>query len=58
MQKQAQGKNKVVKGSNVYEDRIVQHQLKNHKQTDWELERFCDSHIYKSRGQAEKYGFK
>ena len=30
---------------------------KKDKETDWELEHFCDSHIYKCRTQAEKYGF-
>ena len=36
---------------------IVQHELKKDKQTDWELEYLCDSHIQKCRSQAEKYGF-
>ena len=34
---------------------IVQHELKKDKQTDWELEYLCDSHIRKCRSQAEAY---
>ena len=36
---------------------IVQHELKKDKQTDWELEYLCDSHIHKFRSQDEKYAF-
>ena len=31
---------------------------KKDKETDWELEHFCDSHIYKCRTQAESTALK
>ena len=41
-------------GLNPNEEQIVQHERKRDKQTEWELEQFCDFRIYKCRSQAEK----
>ena len=37
-------------------NRLYNMNWKNDKQTDWELEHFGDSQIYKCQSQAEKYG--